>query len=1306
MSNGKVASRDANSVRSVHITDNDRSVVTLKKEHLQADDRLSEHLFVFSAQSVNSLETYVSSFVNYLGETPKSSVFAKDLAFTLGQRRTHFAHRIAMAANSTMSLKDQLQSISKITKSRETNVPVIAFAFTGQGSQYFQMSAGLRQYSKYEDTILAAGQQLSDLGAAWSLTEELDKDEHKSRINDAEISQPACTAIQLALVILLRSWGIWPTTVLGHSSGEIAAAFAAGYISFKAAIAVAYFRGIAASKVLKDAEVQGAMLAIGTGAEKAQEFVDLATGYAVVAAVNSPKSVTISGDVAAIQHIQEQAEKQGLFVRRLRVGVAYHSRHLDRVADSYLASIKPFCSPDQSSQDEATSKPWLISSVTGQKEPAESVSASYWVRNLLQPVQYLKAVEALFSLRDEFGGEARLPNVLVEIGPHSTLQSPTKQILERIASRSGQNPRAQPTYLPSLQRGKMATTSLLGLAGKLFAMGSELDFTAINQTEHSPVQIVKDLPSYAWNKTARYIHQSRVAVNKLYNGVSYSRLLGWKSPYSEGNEQAFRNVFTLDDLPWLRDHVVAGEILFPFTGFVSLAVEGFRSLNSTLSQGVVIQELHVTTSLKIEEEQRVDITTKFRPAVTGTETTSSTAWAFEILAWSDSHGWTRHSYGLIEADQSNESLARSPEVQSALKILHDKSLRQHDAQNEYALLHANHGLTYGPTFRSMVRLRWTPNGTVQTIILRTLEPDAHTLPQASPVTVDPPTLDTIFHSLDVMQEGNGPGLVMVPSYCLRWQISNHIVADAGREFSIVGRLLGRDEMTGTTHMGFVIFDTPSTSSPPIPIAKIGPIKLQCIARPNAQDLPFPDCCAIKHVLYVDLIDSHVLSKMVEGRPADVAELRQRSDLDRAAIYFLSRMLKETANDDMSSLPTHLTNFLGWAKRTVMSQQPAITDPTLVDRVSSSNDTGKMVCAVGAELPQILRGEQQPLKIMLEDGLLQRSYEQHDGCNRVNEVAARYIARLAESNPELNVLEIGGGTASATLPILEAIRSATKGLAPTFHYTFTDISAAFFDNARSKLSQWAEQMTYSKLDISLDPMSQGFNAESYDVVLASNVLHATPDIVATLNNARAVLRPNGKLVLMEAVQDAAPHFLPFVLLEGWWLSKDSYRSPSDGPLLGRGSWSDILEAHGFSGVEGHVDDHPGQPEHLFSAMWSTKREIRKAADKGEANRSVTVYHRFDKDEDVEYARTVSDHLTQGLGSSARIKHLLRADNCEDSPSCVILDSRPRSMLSDMSSEMFNRLKGILMQASSLLWVLPDKVSSRRLNHYRHIAIISS
>ena len=1258
-----------------------------------ADNSKVEHLYVFSAQSLNSLEAYLPSFLEYLDGKPKSIEFAKDLAFTLGQRKTHFAHRIAVAAKSTTSLQDQLQSTSKITKSGKTKDPVVAFAFTGQGAQYCQMSAGLRQYKEFAKTIFAAQQLLLDMGAKWSLTEELDKGEDESRIDDAEISQPACTALQIALVILLRSWGVFPAAVLGHSSGEIAAAFTAGLVSFKAAMAIAYFRGVAAKRILTDSGIQGAMLAVGTSADEAQKLCEGSKGYAVVAAVNSPISVTVSGDVNSIEHLNEQAVKQGLFVRRLKVGVAYHSRHMERVADSYLASIESFCSADLEPTDHGLARPWFISTVTGQRETADTIHASYWVKNLLQPVQYLKAVETLFLYSDTSEGKDLVPTVIVELGPHSALQSATKQILSVTGSNSkesddGQKNMEHTTYLPSLVRAKEATTSLLNLAGSLFAAGTDLDLAAINQTKLSPVQTIDDLPPYAWNKTARYIHQSRIAANWLHGGRPYHRLLGWKSPYSEGNEHAFRNVFTMEDQPWIRDHVVTGDVLFPFTAFLSLAVEGFRSIDSAVAPAVLIREFHVSASLKIEEDQPVDLTTRFRPAATGSETVSSTAWTFETLSWSDTHQWTRHSYGLIEADDSHESLPRSPQVQSALKILNRKTLQRRDARDEYALLKPNHGFDYGPTFRNMTHLWQDSGATVSKIVLRQLEPDPHAHPEASPVTVDPPTLDGIFHTLGALMGRTRPGPTMVPTFCLRWRISNRIAADVGQQFSVVCTLLGRDEKSGTTHLQFVIFEV-STSSPPKPVAEIGPIKLQCIDRLDALEFLLPDSYTIKHVPYADLMDEQVLSKMVQASPADAVELRQRHDLDDAATHFLSRMLQELAKNDLSNLPVHHAKFLAWATRAVKAQQPAVLDSaTVVDKVLSSTDTGRMICAVGAQLPQILRGEQQPLNIMLEDGLLQRSYEQYESTNRVNQVAADYIARLAACNPDLNILEIGGGTASATLPILQSIQRATKGFSSHFQYTFTDISAGFFDNARTKLSHWTEQLTYSKLDISQDPLPQGFTAEAYDVVLASNVLHATPDIVETLKNVRAVLKPNGKLILMEAVLEAPPHLLPFVLLEGWWLSKDSYRSPSDGPLLTKGLWHDLFKANGFSGVEGLVDDYPGQPEHTFSAMWSTKRDSEGAIRKQKSDASATVYHCFPK-EDASFTETVSKDLAHQLDCRPTIKQLLRDDSHETTAMCVVLDSPQRSILSNLSSAMFYFIKDLLMHASNLLWVLPDK-----------------
>lgn len=173
-------------------------------------------------------------------------------------------------------------------------------------------------------------------------------------------------------------------------------------------------------------------------------------------------------------------------------------------------------------------------------------------------------------------------------------------------------------------------------------------------------------------------------------------------------------------------------------------------------------------------------------------------------------------------------------------------------QDEYALLKPNHRFAYGPSFRNTTQLWHDSGATVSTIVLRKLEGDSSPHPAASPVTSNPPTLDGIFHILSVLMGRTGPGPTMVPSFCLKWRISNHIAADVGHRFSVVCNLLSCDDKSGTTHLQFVIFDV-STASARI-VAEIGPIKLQCIDRPDAHELRLPDSYTVKQVPSVDLIE--------------------------------------------------------------------------------------------------------------------------------------------------------------------------------------------------------------------------------------------------------------------------------------------------------------------------------------------------------------------------------------------------------------------------------------------------------------------
>jgi acyl transferase domain-containing protein/NADPH:quinone reductase-like Zn-dependent oxidoreductase/SAM-dependent methyltransferase len=1267
----------------------------------------------------------MSSFKAWLQSTPNSASFFENLAFTLGQRRSHHSHRHAVSVDSTESLRRILESVPVGASHGAQKAPVLAFVFTGQGAQYAQMASGLQMFDVFRQTMADAETALLKLGATWRLRDELLKpaaaenghgngEQVLSRIDDAEISQPVCTAVQLALIALLRSWGVMPAVVLGHSSGEIAAAYAANFISFEAALAIAYFRGLAASRVLARDGVKGAMLAVGASPQEAEKLFppansgDAQIGYATIAAVNSPESVTISGDISAIDYIHERAEEQNLFVRRLKVGVAYHSKHMDHVSASYLEAIEPFCSSG-ATKNPQPSETAFISSVTGEIETSAPRQAAYWVRNLLQPVLYAQAVQSLFSSPK---GESLVqpPDVVIEVGPHAALQNPTKNILDRVKpTHNGVASQPSVQYLPSLVRGKDASKSMLDLAGKLFVKGAEIDLEAVNRTRGSRASVLHDLPPYEWNKTARYLHRPRVGTAKLFGGEAYHKLLGWQSPYTEGAEHAFRNVFTLDDLPWIRDHVVGGNTLFPFTGFVSLAVEAAKVVLRCAGGvekppgGFVLREFHVTSSLKIEEDQSVDMTTKLRPAEAGTKTSSATAWSFEILSWTEAGGWERHAYGLIEGEaDSDKALSKSLAAQAGLKTLGDGSLRHLNADHEYELLQENYKVCYGPAFRTAVDFWLGPDLMVHTMVVRGIEPSTFMpdSPQHSPVTADPPTLDTILHSFGALQKGSGPRATVVPSYCREWRISNDIAATTGQRLSIVSRCLSHDPKSGNMELDFVVFDVGSSAAGPKAVAEIGPLKFQCIARPDPSELCLPDTFVSKNVPYLDLMDGADLVRAIErDQPADVdvleAEISHRRDLDQAALHYISLALKEDYGD-RGAAPDHLVGFSDWAEG-ILTRYPvddSLDKDALLARVASSNATGELVCSVGKQLPSILRGEKQALEVMLENGLLWRTYAENVAGIRANVAMAGYLQRLLAVHPDLNILELGAGTASATLPVLQAIEKGVEGAEPTFTYTFTDISTGFFDKAREKLAPWSDRMIYKKLDIGLDPATQGFTPRSYDVVLASNVLHATPDILATLRNVDSLLRPGGKLVLMEGVVSPPPSFIPYALLPGWWLFEDDFRI--DGPLLTKYSWDTALKTAGFSGLEGSVDDYPGRPEQLFSALWSTKLPPAQAAQPEGSQRqaetgALTIYRCSDSDTQcLQFAEELSGRLRDSMGKLPTTLPITDASTdgpCGSIP--IIIDGKQNSIFgSTMTPEVYQKLKNILINNPEVLWVLPQ------------------
>lgn len=331
---------------------------------------------------------------------------------------------------------------TQVTPQRSTTAPRIAYIFTGQGAQWHAMGRELVEtYPVFSSTIRTAEDCLNALGADWSLSDELAKDAVTSLIGQPHISQPACTAIQLALIDLFASWGIQPVAVAGHSSGEIAAAYAARALPISRCMSIAYHRGMSVIDLSRNFPyLNGSMMALGVHEAGAKTLIEQSQrkGCAIIACVNSPKSVTISGDETKLVELKNLADEKKIFNRILHTGVAYHSHHMQLVANDYRDNLGTI-NPNMQSSNVS-----FYSSLKGRLVEHSDLDTSYWVDNLTSPVLFSNAMYSLCSLNS--APEIQI-DTLIELGPHSALKGPIRQILLELPEQV-----SRPVYLSVLIR--------------------------------------------------------------------------------------------------------------------------------------------------------------------------------------------------------------------------------------------------------------------------------------------------------------------------------------------------------------------------------------------------------------------------------------------------------------------------------------------------------------------------------------------------------------------------------------------------------------------------------------------------------------------------------------------------------------------------------------------------------------------------------------------------------------------------------------------------------------------------------------
>ncbi|KAJ5770015.1 uncharacterized protein N7511_002066 [Penicillium nucicola] len=377
-----------------------------------------------------------------------------------------FQYRVAFLAYALDDLVAQLQTLDQVPIARQNKKDAVhvAFIFSGQGGQHPQMSQALIDVCpEYAHSIARAAQHLATIGCPWDLVTEITKHPQSSQVNEPEFSYPMTVAMQLALIDTFTKLGVHPSFALGHSSGELAAAYCAKALSFEDAVTVAYQTGRLVSKMqVKGTQPPGGMLAVGASYDVVSALMKPAANAATsgtiqIACINSPLSVTVSGDNTAILDMQQELEKQGIFNQKLHTGgAAYHSHQMTQIATELSQELENIRGT------RADASVTMISCLTGDDTGEMILGKDHWVKSLISPVQFMEATKTLCQ-RDH---DLDQVDVLLEIGPHSQLDKPIKQTLQVSSSNS-----LEIAYTGTLRRGFDAEACLLDSLRILFLEG-------------------------------------------------------------------------------------------------------------------------------------------------------------------------------------------------------------------------------------------------------------------------------------------------------------------------------------------------------------------------------------------------------------------------------------------------------------------------------------------------------------------------------------------------------------------------------------------------------------------------------------------------------------------------------------------------------------------------------------------------------------------------------------------------------------------------------------------------------------------
>lgn len=717
--------------------------------------------------------------------------------------------------------------------------------------------------------------------------------------------------------------------------------------------------------------------------------------------------------------------------------------------------------------------PFFSSVINDVINSSETLNPEYWASNLTSPVHFYTAVSSLLRK------ESR--NIFLEIGPHSTLAGPLRQICASASTSC--------LYIPTMIRSDQCVKNFLSALAQLHLQGVKVDF----ETWLPVGKVPRNLPTYPWDHSTSYWYESRVSKDWRFRPFGHHALLGQRISETTSLDPCWRIVLNLEDEPWLYDHKVKQDVVFPFAGYVCMAGEAIRQI-SGVESGYSVRHVVAHSALVLIESKPVEMVTSLRRHKL-TDSTESESYEFVISSYSGSI-WIKNCEGNVRPNEN-------PIPSSSQR---DLTSRRVSVSKWYDIM-ARIGLVYGPEFQGITALF---SSTSEDFVAGEIKKS--TARQDGPFLFHPAAIDACLQlSLAAKARGNGRNFTQL---CVPTMIEELDISRSERHMNVKAWSSNDPKEVGIDCVADsrTVLRLRGPRLTPLDDDKIM-TNLDRHAAARLQwysDFDFMDI----RPLFTVPVNPNEIKRLLEELTLlcliDSAERIKGLETEQAHYLKFRKWLQREVRQAESGENTVVENSASYLEFSRPDRLEMIKDR--VERLSTKRSIGLVatgITRICENAEGLFTGQVDALDLLMEENFLTEIY------NAVSFGFRNFVRMLSITKPNLRILEVGAGTGGTTELILRELVASGEN-PPYSNYTFTDISAGFFPQAKERFS-YAANMEYKVFDISRSPFEQGFKTASFGLILAPNVIHATPSLQKSLQHLRPLLRPNGLLVLSEVLR---------------------------------------------------------------------------------------------------------------------------------------------------------------------------------------------